>query len=1170
MLNKIKSLLAAAKDDSGFEIEAHPYGISFKTDQMQVCRNGKASQILQLQFVTLRIMTEQSLAAELENGFDLVSEDVVRLSHSDRLLLGLPEAWPGEFRIEFNGLSTQADFFLNAGLVLPSGDVVRHFYRNGPMFSISEQETYLPDQAQWLLLNTIEQHSLLSPDDKNEQVNLLAVKALQKAESMGAAVNLSHFEDLVVNTPDGITFSANQLDDGSLELLPSFRDVKEDKLVMNGAISEVKTNSHEICSPEDIEKRLSQLENGKGIMRVNNTLVVLNGEQIDAVEEILSNRTIPANQVRQFLESPGAFLDASKIDFDLGFSLRVKGVVEFEPAYFGETDSSETDWTGCSGLSRPPAILLHGLVDIVKTEAEVDEAEKLIKAARADGKRSITVNINGTDQEIILGDDQDDEKYIDEAKQKLRQTPDFDTPSGDLPDNIDENLSRSTVDIIREDEEHELDNKLSAGRDYYYAPPLRLTNCKRTPFDYQEKGIRWLLGLATNNGKMNWETDFVGGLLADDMGLGKTFMSLAAAIEYADIQREHGQAPKPCLVVAPLSLLQNWKDELTATYDPQPFDDVILLQSQEDLPRFRARKGNEVKQRDEDIASGLDALRYALKVGPSWGPDRLDQPNRLVLATYQVLREYQFSLCRVDWGFVIFDEAQNIKNPNTLQTRAAKGLKADMMVPATGTPVENSLADFWCLFDTACPGILKNYQDFRKKYVTPIRSAPPEKADEVRVKVGKDLRDMVGKLMLRRTKEDELEGIPEKHVHYPEVEMFGQQRKLYEAVLGSANIRDTDEPRGPSVLKALHSLRDVSLHPALLNSGQPMPPCDHESVKTHFEESGKLKIVLNILAEIKSKNEKVIIFVLRHRLQAYISMALGAIYGLNVNVINGTTKTSSKKADNKTRMGIIREFEAKEGFNILIMSPIAAGVGLTVVGANNVIHLERHWNPAKEAQATDRVYRIGQQKDVHVHIPILTHPEIDSFDVHLNRLLNRKLDIKDAVITPVEAAPEDLGDVLVDTRTPSSAQRIQGADIFKDMSWESFESLSALVLAAKYGGEPTLTAHPNDWGADSIIISSKQVILIQSKYSSEATFRSEKAVREVYGAVPKYEKLLGRKIDKLIVTTSSSKIDKKVKDSGKECGVEILSGKDIIKFLDQNTITYERVYGLLNSKRFPG
>lgn len=135
-------------------------------------------------------------------------------------------------------------------------------------------------------------------------------------------------------------------------------------------------------------------------------------------------------------------------------------------------------------------------------------------------------------------------------------------------------------------------------------------------------------------------------------------------------------------------------------------------------------------------------------------------------------------------------------------------------------------------------------------------------------------------------------------------------------------------------------------------------------------------------------------------------------FGLNVGIINGDTKTHASNTGSETRKGLIEQFETKEGFNVIIMSPVAAGVGLTVVGANNVIHLERHWNPAKEAQATDRVYRIGQTKDVNIYIPAVHHPKQKSFDVLLNTLLMSKIAVSDAVVTPQAVSEREIINML--------------------------------------------------------------------------------------------------------------------------------------------------------------
>jgi len=172
--------------------------------------------------------------------------------------------------------------------------------------------------------------------------------------------------------------------------------------------------------------------------------------------------------------------------------------------------------------------------------------------------------------------------------------------------------------------------------------------------------------------------------------------------------------------------------------------------------------------------------------------------------------------------------------------------------------------------------------------------------------------------------------------------------------------------------------------------------------------SGKLAVLLNLLDQIRTKREKVILFMVTKRLQHALKIWLDQIYQLDVAIINGDTAAVAKKSDVLSRKQLIAVFEAKPGFNLLIMSPVAAGVGLTVIGANHVVHLERHWNPAKEAQASDRTYRIGQTRDVHIHLPAVKHPDHDSFDVHLDRLLRGKLMLKDAVVTPEAVSEEQM------------------------------------------------------------------------------------------------------------------------------------------------------------------
>jgi SNF2 family DNA or RNA helicase len=290
----------------------------------------------------------------------------------------------------------------------------------------------------------------------------------------------------------------------------------------------------------------------------------------------------------------------------------------------------------------------------------------------------------------------------------------------------------------------------------------------------------------------------------------------------------------------------------------------------------------------------------------------------------------------------------------------------------------------------------------------------------VRIEIGGQLRDAVGSFMLRRIKEDQLKGLPSKTInsgieqsegsHVVELShlactMTGDQLQAYDAVLsGYQEMRTGSDMRGQA-LSALQQLREVSLHPRLRQEGS-LLTSSASAARTVMQQSGKLAVLLHVLDGVKDKGEKVILFMVTKRLQRLLKLWLDQIYGLNIAVINGDTAAVQKKSDVLTRKKLIEVFEAQFGFNVLIMSPVAAGVGLTVVGANHVVHLERHWNPAKEAQATDRVYRIGQTRDVHIHLPAGFHPEYDSFDVHLDRLLRGKLMLKDAVVTPDTVSEE--------------------------------------------------------------------------------------------------------------------------------------------------------------------
>lgn len=261
---------------------------------------------------------------------------------------------------------------------------------------------------------------------------------------------------------------------------------------------------------------------------------------------------------------------------------------------------------------------------------------------------------------------------------------------------------------------------------------------------------------------------------------------------------------------------------------------------------------------------------------------------------------------------------------------------------------------------------------------------------------------------------------------------------------------------------------------------------------------------------------------------------------------------------------MIKAFEEREGFNIIIMSPVAAGVGLTVVGANNVIHLERHWNPAKEAQATDRVYRIGQKKDVNVFVPLIHHPKFQSFDVNLHQLLTRKSLLKDAVVTPEQVMPTPGG---FEECYWSPSRRITVDDVVK-LSWQQFEALCSELFLREYHADSCWLTHSGgDYGADVVLIKGWEVTLVQCKHTRTNSYDGYRAVTEVHAAKVKYEAELNKKVIRLVFATNAVRLGTKSKRTAEQYSVEVCDGKGIGDLLKSHSVTFENVVERLEKTR---
>ncbi len=473
--------------------------------------------------------------------------------------------------------------------------------------------------------------------------------------------------------------------------------------------------------------------------------------------------------------------------------------------------------------------------------------------------------------------------------------------------------------------------------------------------DHQKIGVAWLQHLWANIPE-----HCRGALLADDMGLGKTLQILTLITSCFEDQPNLD----PALIVAPVSLLENWREEVDKFFVPGALP-VLTLYGE-------ALKAKRLEKIDIDPLLVKEGIVRFLK--PNWLGNA-----KVVLTTYETLRDLEFSFATQAWSIMVCDEAQKIKNPNALVTRAAKKQKVRFKIACTGTPVENSLADLWSLFDFIQPGLLGALNAFGSRYRQPIEAETDDENRRI-----KELRGLIEPQTLRRTKAQVAKDLPRKITvaECRSIPLSGYQRSLYGQAIQSYRTGLADGPL-KNHLGLIQYLRQLCTAPRPIGQAANMD----EPIGEHEKKAPKLKWLLQTLDGIRAKQEKVIIFVEFHDLQRQLQRYIRERLGFSPDIINGTTSAAASAANSRQKR--LKHFQQHEGFGVIILSPLAVGFGVNIQAANHVIHYTRTWNPAKEDQATDRAYRIGQTRDVYVYYPVAT-AEFLTFDMKLDELLGWK------------------------------------------------------------------------------------------------------------------------------------------------------------------------------------
>ena len=465
-------------------------------------------------------------------------------------------------------------------------------------------------------------------------------------------------------------------------------------------------------------------------------------------------------------------------------------------------------------------------------------------------------------------------------------------------------------------------------------------NLHATLRPYQARGFSWLM----KNLRLG-----IGALIADDMGLGKTLQVIATLLQL----KNDGELTKAkALVVVPTTLMTNWQREI-AKFAP------------------------------------------SLSVGIYHGTSRVlpeavkDLPD-VTLTTYGLMRRETEKLAGYKWRLLVLDEAQAVKNATSGQSVAAKSLNASQTIAMTGTPVENRLSEYWSILETVQPRLLGSLRDFTETFAAPIETDHSESAAEA-------FRRLTAPFMLRRLKSDKsiIADLPERNTVDQFTNLTAEQAALYSKVLEAhmkklkkLEEKAVEDPQGTDIrtIRRGEVLKLITSMKQICNS-----PSQYLKTETATPDSGKAAALFDILGHCREAGRKVLIFTqyreMGERLQTWIEKATGH----RPDFLHGGVSV-------KARQVMVDRFQTDRSVHAMIISLKAGGTGLNLTAASCVVHYDLWWNPAVEAQATDRAYRIGQRRDVLVYRFVTA----GTFEERINEMLMEKRNLADLTVATGE------------------------------------------------------------------------------------------------------------------------------------------------------------------------
>ena len=758
----------------------------------------------QAQWLLLKELLDNGQAEASDTSIHIPFEEVCCLESVEQELLGLPEPYPFELEIRSDGTFNQSEFRYIYQFLKPDWKPL-HPTRTGCILRLTEEWAYLLTHEQFTLLEALDAFNARDTEDKNFEANLIEFANIKGiAKEIGSALdNYLNQEEVVA--PQTVRLRLRESGD-SIEIIPDVVDVDSEQF------EEV---FDKFQNPQTTYN-LSQSDGGR-------TRVLFQEKQKEALQTLKQYRRVPREELAEISEQPQLYFDPEVIELDPtdetpSFSERVREIGIYQPRVYPFVSPYKSEWI--------PGILVEDKSGTrtklqIKTEEEFTELKQAIHEAKRTGKKQV----EWKGQELPVPDVEKHFPFI-EKQLKHRKKP---RPEGEKSETavliIEENIE--DTDYVEKPSDSQVEEPF---RHLLESTPNLKQEFNLLP--HQEEGVAWAQQL--------WENRYLGGLLADDMGLGKTLQVLCFLEWHHAKYRLPVSQQKPYLIVAPIALLENWAAEYPKFFNKGTLDFVTLYGKE--LQNFKCDPDDSINLEIPEI-EGAERLRELRKRRGALDVKRLRNAD-VVLTTYETVRDFQLDLGLIPWATVVIDEAQRIKTPGTLVTNALKALKTDFRLAMTGTPIENSLMDLWCITDFVAPGYLDSAKSFNSEFCRPLKNPDTD----IRA-LGDKIRERIGIHLKRRLKTDILDDLPEKHIHVEgcQQEMPPIQAERYQAALQTTQDSESSGAQQRNrILQVLHQLRDISDHPLLADSQWEDSP-----VAELIEQSAKLTVTAQLLEKIR-------------------------------------------------------------------------------------------------------------------------------------------------------------------------------------------------------------------------------------------------------------------------------------------------------------------------------